>query len=307
MGEAVGVALRPFGDGGVAPATRPRGRIEEAFQPDLVAAFALEAAHQVDRAAEQPGQQPRPLRERGGMAEEIHRHPAPFVQRHAVAGHRQPLAALQPLREVEHQRGIELADLDQPHALLARLAEQAVEVFDVVRVHQHVQRHLFAQFGQCAANVEVAEVGAHQQLAAPAAAAGQQLRADAVGIEQAHLLQPQRAAPHVQPIQQAIGEGHELREHAARCGAQFGAPAPGGEACQVIVDAAPCGAAGEEEVQHDQVQQRRQQATAAAARHQRGETHQQQAAALALRGPVALCGELRLAHAFGSSTRRPEE
>jgi len=48
-------------------------------------------------------------------------------------------------------------------------AQQAVEVFGVLGVHQHVHGHLFAQLGQCATHFEVAQVCAHQHLAAFAA------------------------------------------------------------------------------------------------------------------------------------------
>jgi len=84
------------------------------------------------------------------------------VQRHAVAGNRQPLAAFQALGQLQHHGRVQLADLDQAQVAGAGLAEQAVELRGVLGVHQHVHLHLLAQFGEGAADFQVAQVGGDQ-------------------------------------------------------------------------------------------------------------------------------------------------
>ncbi|MCY1540020.1 hypothetical protein D9M68_756340 [compost metagenome] len=88
------------------------------------------------------------------------------MQRHAVASDGQPLAALQAFAELQHDRRVQLADLDQSQVAGAGFTEQAVELFGVLGVHQHVHPYLFAQLGQRPAYLEVAQVRADQHLSA---------------------------------------------------------------------------------------------------------------------------------------------
>jgi len=74
----------------------------------------LEAKHQVDRAFEQPGQQPRALGECGRVAEKVDLDIAPAMQRNPVTGNRQPFAVFQALIELQHHCRVELTDLNQP-------------------------------------------------------------------------------------------------------------------------------------------------------------------------------------------------
>jgi hypothetical protein len=178
------------------------------------------------------------------------------MQGHAIAGDRQPLATVDALREIHHQGGVEVADLDQAQALLARFAQQTVEAIDMPVVHQYVERHLVAELGHGAADILVAHMRTHQDLAAPAMPARQHLRTHAVGIVQLHLLQAQLAVPHIQSVQQAMGEGHVLVEHAAQARAQVGVAAPCGQARLVLPRGLPRATAEDEEVRHDQMEQR---------------------------------------------------
>ena len=301
--QQVGVALRPVLDDRLAPAAFPRRGVDERLELDPVATLDLQAAHQVDRAAQQPGQQPGALREGGGMAEKIHHHAAPFVQRHAIAGDREPLAAIQPLRQFEHQCGIHLADLQQPQLMIARLVLQTVEVRDLVGVHQHIQRHLFPELGQCAADIEVAQVRADQDFAATALAAFQQARAHAAGIVYLHFVQRQLATPHVEAIEQAVAERHELPEHAAPPRAQIGAAAPRGQVVLILAHMPTRAPPGYEKVQHDQVQHRRHRSAPEPAQGQCGELHQPEAAALLLRRPM-LRVRLDISHGHAPPARK---
>ncbi|MNN65015.1 hypothetical protein D3C81_1804910 [compost metagenome] len=64
----------------LALAAFPQYRLGEGFEgQSVVARGLLQAEQQIDRAFQQAGQQPRALRERRRMAEEVHGHAAPAV------------------------------------------------------------------------------------------------------------------------------------------------------------------------------------------------------------------------------------
>src|SRR5471032_1702498 len=113
LAQACGVARGPQGDDLLAGSALPFDQLRERLDGQAIATVVFQAHQQVDRAFEQPGQQPRALRERRVNAEEIHAHLAPAVQRHAVAGNRQPLAVVQALAEQQRGRRVQFADLDQ--------------------------------------------------------------------------------------------------------------------------------------------------------------------------------------------------
>ncbi|MNP54112.1 hypothetical protein D3C76_1486440 [compost metagenome] len=71
--------------------------------------------------------------------------------------------------QLQHDHRIQFTDLDQSQIGRPGFAQQAVESLGVLGVHQHVHGDLLADFRQCAADFEVAQVGAHQHLPARAA------------------------------------------------------------------------------------------------------------------------------------------
>ncbi|MNG01635.1 hypothetical protein D3C84_846250 [compost metagenome] len=149
-------------------------------------------------------------------------------------------------------------------------------------VHQHVHGDLFADLRQCAADFEIAQVCAHQQL--PAAAT--QLIAQQRRVDDFDLLDAQLAVPHVEFVEHRISEGHELTEYPPMGRAQFSASAPVGEALLVLPGTAAGAATEQEKVQNDAVQQRAQQSAAKDFGTERSELHQPETAALFAVGPM---------------------
>ena len=131
-------------------------------------------------------------------------------------------------------------------------AQQTVEAFCVLGVHQHVHGDLLTDLGQRTADFEVAQVCAYQHLPALAAQLPTHLR----GVVDFDLFDAQLAVPHVELVEQGVGEGHELPEHTCVAGPQRSAPAPVGQALLVFPGTPACRAAEQEEVQHDAVQHR---------------------------------------------------
>jgi len=139
-----------------------------------------------------------------------------------------------------------------------------------------------ADLGQCPANLEIAQVRAHQHL--PACAA--QFIAQQRRVDDFDLLDAQLAVPHVEFVEHGIGEGHELAEHPPMSRTQFAAPAPVGEPLLVLPGALAGAASEQEKVQHDAVEQRAQQASAQDLCAECGELHQPETATLLAVGPV---------------------
>ncbi len=157
-------------------------------------------------------------------------------------------------------------------------------------VHQHVQRYLLTQFGQGTADIQIAQVSADQNLSTATVLAEQQPFAQASGIVQLHLLQSQLAAPHVESVQQTVGESHELAKHVAQSRLQFGAVAPARQIVLILPNVAPRLSAEHEEIQHDQIQHGRHRAASEMTHGERSELHQHEAAALLLCRPVRAAG-----------------
>jgi len=80
----------------------------------------------------------------------------------------------------------------------AGFAQQTVELFGVLGVHQHVHGDLFTDLGEGTAHFEVAQVRAHQHLPAFATQLPAQLRR----VVDLDLFQAQLAVPHVEFVQQ---------------------------------------------------------------------------------------------------------
>ena len=186
---------------------------------------------------------------------------------------------------MQHDRRIQFADLNQPQVGGTGLAEQAVELFGMFGVHQHVHRHPLAEFGQGAADLQIAQVRGDQHL--PTALLVQ-LGAGVAWVDQGYLFQAELTVPHIELVEQGVGEAHKMAQHRQAAGLQFGAAAPVGQIALVLADAAPRLGAEQVEIQHDQVQQRADQPAAEQARQPGGELHQNKTAALALPGPMLL-------------------
>jgi len=157
------------------------------------------------------------------------------MQRHTVTGNRQPFAIFQALIELQHDRRVEFADLDQAQVAGPGFAQQAVELLGVAGVHQYVHGHLLAQLGEGAAHFEVAQVRAHQHLPAFAA----QLIAQQGGVDDFDVFDLEAAVPYIEFVEQGISERHVLPEHPPAGRAQFVAPAPVGQPLLVEPAAAP--------------------------------------------------------------------
>ncbi|MNF64164.1 hypothetical protein D3C84_458880 [compost metagenome] len=259
----------------------------ERFESQSIAARGfLQAQQQVDRAFQQPGQQPRALRECRRMAEEVHRHAASAMQWHAIAGNCQPFATFQALMELQHDQWVQLADLYQPQVGGPGFAQQAVELFGVLGVHQYVHGDSFADLRQGPTDLKIAQVRADHHL--PSAAA--QLIAQQCRVDDFDLFQAQLAIPDIEFVEHGVGEGHELAEHSPMAGTQIAATAPISEPLLVVPGALASIAAEQEEVQHNAVQQRAQQASPQHFGGGCGELHQPEAAAFLAVGPVfAIC------------------
>ena len=92
----------------------------------VVAAMLFAAKEGVEAGVQQSGEQPRPLREDGIIAEEGDAHGLFAAQRHAVGGDRQPFAALHALLQFEHDGGVEFAHLNHADVVGARFLQGAV-------------------------------------------------------------------------------------------------------------------------------------------------------------------------------------
>src|SRR5450830_2112833 len=284
MAQALGVTGGPLGDHLFAVAAFPLHCFSEGFESDAVAALEFYAEQQVDRAFQQSGQEPWTLLERGGLAEEVHSYMASAMQWYAVAGNRQPFAAIQALAQLQHHRRVQFADLDQPQIGRPGFAQQAVEALGVLGVHQHVHGDLFAQLGEGAADFQIAQVRTHQHLPAFAA----QLIAQPGRVDDLELLKAQLAVPYVELVQQRVGKGHELAEDLHAGWPQGALSAPVGQALLVVPGTLPGAAAEQEKVQDDTVQHRAEHSTAEDLDAEGGEFHQPETAALLPVGPVFL-------------------
>ena len=136
----------------------------------------------------------------------------------------------------------------------AGLAQQTVETLGVLGVHQHIHGDLLTNLREGAAHFQVTQVRTHQHLPALATQLTAQLRR----VVDLDLLQAQLAVPHVQLVEQRIGEGHELGKDCAVARQQVIAPAPLRQPLLVLPGAVACGAAEQEEVKDDAVEQRAQ-------------------------------------------------
>src|SRR5690606_32864716 len=93
--QLIGVALHTLLHDRIALAAAPANALGEGVQVDPVAFAVFQTEQQVDRAFQQPGQQPGPLWKCGRLAEEIRCGGTCAMQRNAVAGDGQPLAVLE--------------------------------------------------------------------------------------------------------------------------------------------------------------------------------------------------------------------
>ncbi|MNM95730.1 hypothetical protein D3C81_1081860 [compost metagenome] len=206
------------------------------------------------------------------------------MQRHAVAGNRQPLATLQALAQLQHDPGVQFADLDQAQIGRPGFAQQTVELFGVLGVHQHVHRDFLADLRQCAADFQITQVCAHQHLPAGTA----QLVTQQRRVDDLDLFDAQLAVPYVEFVEHGIGESHELAEHSPVARAQFAATAPVGQALLVLPGTVSGAAAEQEKVQDDAVQHWAQYSTAQHFGAERGELHQPETAPFFAVGPMLL-------------------
>ncbi|MNF96097.1 hypothetical protein D3C84_788750 [compost metagenome] len=187
---------------------------------------------------------------------------------------------------MQHDPRVELADLNQAQVGRPGFAQQTVELFGVFGVHQHVHRDLFTDFRQCAADFQIAQVCAHQHLAAVSA----QLVAQQRRVDDFDLFDAQPAVPDIEFVEHGVGERHELAEHPPMARAQFVATAPVGQALLVLPGTVSGTAPEQEEVQDDAVQHRAQYSTAQHFGAECGELHQPETAALLAVGPVLFVG-----------------
>lgn len=235
------------------------------------------------------------LRQQGGIAQQFDLGAAIALERHAVAGDCQPFAAFQALSQIEHDAGIQFADLDHAQAA-AGFFQQPAEVHRVPRMHQHVQMEPAGLLGQRAADLDVAQVRTHQDLAA----AGAHLRLQAVGVVDVQVRQGDSALPHVELVEQRLREGQVLAIDREGRGQRRGQRAAARQAPLVGADGAPGARSEDIEIQHHQPYHRRHRAPADAARGPRGQAQQRGVAPFALAGPVRIGG----CHGRGPAVRR---
>ena len=176
-------------------------------------------------------------------------------------------------------------------------AQQAVEVFGMPGVNQHIHGHLLAQFGERTADFKVPQVGAYQHLPAFAA----QLIAQQRGVNDFDVFDLETAIPYIELVEQGVGKRHELPEYPPASRAQLALLAPVGQALLVLPDAASCAAAEHKEVQHNGVKHRAEHTSAQQPDAQGGELHQPETAALFVGSPMLL----RFIHALQRLQRMP--
>ncbi len=258
-GQAVGlqparIGAHVFLQALLALAAGQRDALRERFEVDGIAVRAGQAEEQIDGAVQQAREDERALRKEGGFAEEIGRAGAGGLpggtRRRAVAHDDQQLAAVDLFLQQDGRVGPQAGDLQQVEIEAAVHArEHPVEALGVVRVHHGVHRDLLPGVGHGTRHLQVAQVRADEQCAAPG---GDQFVEQCL-LREVHAGGRGLAAPRRQLLDAGAREGHHVPEAVAGTG-RPGQPAAGMDPREVGLRCAARGPGDRMEVRDDRIE-----------------------------------------------------